>query len=68
MKKFIGALAIAMVVLACNNSGKEPATQNVDTSATSSADSIKNAVDSSMKADSMAKHKDSMPAKDPIKK
>jgi len=68
MKKFIAALSISMIVLACNNNGKEPSSQGADTSATSSADSIKHAVYSAMKADSAAKHPDSMPAKDTLKK
>jgi hypothetical protein len=70
MKKFIAAFSISMIVLACNNNGKEPSNQGADSSATNSADSIKRAVDSTMKADSSAKHMDTltMPKKDSIKK
>ena len=58
MKKFIAALLISMVVLACNNNGKETSRQSADTAAASSADSIKRVVDSTMRADSAAKHTD----------
>jgi hypothetical protein len=68
MKKFVAVLSMSLIVLACNNNGKEPATQGADTSATSSADSIAKAVDSMKKAETTDKATDTMPKKDSIKR
>jgi len=64
--KQLTLLVFVTAFIACNNA-KEPASQTQDTSASSSADSIMRAVDSTKRADSLAKLSDTMRVKDTIK-